>query len=209
MKHHATHGVDTKYFSNIIFSIIFFTITPLVIFISIFSIYFLNKPKTDIKVLAYETNSKVRIYSYFQNNPPAISSSVESTDARVSILRKYLKYYSSPLEPYAKMIVSEADFNQLDYRLLTAIAQQESNLCKKIPDNSYNCWGWGIHSKGSLGFNSYADGIKTVSRGINKNYIQKGLYTPTEIMSKYTPQSSGSWADGITGFMEAIEHISY
>ena len=32
-----------------------------------------------------------------------------------------------------------------DYRLLPAIAMQESTLCRSIPVDSHNCWGWGIY----------------------------------------------------------------
>ncbi|KKU47808.1 MAG: hypothetical protein UX67_C0028G0001, partial [Candidatus Woesebacteria bacterium GW2011_GWF2_46_8] len=98
-----------------------------------------------------------------------------------------------------------ADRYELDYRLTTAIAQQESNLCKIIPPGSNNCWGWGIHSAGTLGFDSFEEGIETVSAGLRKEYLDKGFRTVEEIMSKYTPLSNGSWATGVTKFMSEME----
>jgi len=98
-----------------------------------------------------------------------------------------------------------ADKYGLDFRLTTAIAQQESNLCKKTPAETYNCWGWGIHSKGTLGFEDYPHGIETVSRGLRKEYLDKGYLTVEDIMSKYTPLSNGSWAMGVSTFMAEMQ----
>jgi hypothetical protein len=109
------------------------------------------------------------------------------------------------LEPYAPSIVDTADKYGLDFRLTTAIAQQESNLCKKIPPESNNCWGWGIHSQGTLGFSSFQEGIENVSKGLREEYLDKGFRTTEEIMSKYTPLSPGSWAEGVNKFMAEMQ----
>jgi len=134
-----------------------------------------------------------------------LRATVITADARPVLLARYLEYYQSPLLPYADLIFDISQQLGLDYRLLVAIAQQESNLCKKIPDNSYNCWGWGIHSRGTLRFSSYPEAIETVAKGIKKDYIDQGLTTPEEIMKRYTPLSNGSWAAGVRQFMEEIE----
>ncbi len=139
---------------------------------------------------------------------PSISSAVFSADARPTILSKYLSRYKSPLYPLANYLVATADKYLLDYRLLVAIAQQESNLCKKIIPSSHNCWGYGIYGDKVTKFDSYEQGIETVARGLKKNYIDKGLTSPEEIMTKYTPQSlekGGSWAKGINQFLDDIE----
>jgi hypothetical protein len=139
----------------------------------------------------------------------SLKSNVVVGDARPLIIKRYLDYYQSPLAPYSEYIFEISQQAGMDYRLLVAIAQQESNLCKKIPDDSYNCWGWGIHSRGTLRFSSYPEAIKTVSEGIKENYIDKELETPEQIMSKYTPSSNGSWAAGVSQFMEEMEDDSY
>ncbi|PIX69017.1 hypothetical protein COZ40_00235 [Candidatus Roizmanbacteria bacterium CG_4_10_14_3_um_filter_39_13] len=98
-----------------------------------------------------------------------------------------------------------ADQYTLDYRLIPAIAMQESGLCKHIYEGSHNCWGWGIYGNKVTRFDSYEEAIETISRGIKKNYIDKGLTTPEAIMRKYTPPSDGSWAFGVNTFLKMIE----
>lgn len=131
---------------------------------------------------------------------------VIAADARPLLLKKYLECYHSPLAPLADFIFAVSQKYGLDYRLLVAIAQQESNLCKKIPKDSFNCWGWGIHSRGTLRFSSWEEAIETVAKGLREEYIEKGLNTPEEIMRKYTPLSNGSWAAGVREFMAEIEN---
>ena len=82
---------------------------------------------------------------------------------------------------------------------------QESNLCRLIPEDSHNCWGWGIYGTTVTRFDSYDEAIETVAKGIKKNYIDKGLVTASAIMKVYTPQSKGSWAYGVNTFLKALE----
>jgi len=126
-------------------------------------------------------------------------------DARTASLSQFLAYYQSPLEPYSEKIVMLADQYGFHYGLLPAIAMVESGLCRKIPENSYNCWGWGIYGNKVTRFESYDEAIDTISRGIKKYYIDKGLTTPEDIMRKYTPPSNGSWAHGVNTFLKIIE----
>lgn len=135
----------------------------------------------------------------------AFTFSVKTDDAIPEIIKNYLKKYDSPLLPEADYLIATAEKYNLDSRLLLAIAQQESNLCKKIPDDSHNCWGWGIHSQGTLKFSSYQEAIEVVAKGLSQNYIRKGLITPEEIMSIYTPLSEGSWAKGVQQFLDEME----
>jgi hypothetical protein len=134
----------------------------------------------------------------------AFTYTVKSEDAIPEIIKSYLKRYNSPLLPYADYLVTVSREYGLDPRLLVAIAQQESNLCKKIPDNSHNCWGWGIHSRGTLRYLSYKEAIDAVTIGLSKNYLGKGLSTPEEIMAIYTPLSNGSWAAGVQQFLDEM-----
>ena len=150
-------------------------------------------------------NSGVRVFASLPSTIPAIGGAPTATDARPELIKQYLEFYNSPLVPYAKFIVETSDKYQIDFRLITAIAQQESNLCKIIPPGSYNCWGWGIHSQGTLGFSSFEAGIETVSEGLKTEYLNKGYATVEEIMSKYTPLSNGSWAYGVNKFLGEME----
>ena len=147
----------------------------------------------------------VRIFAARPESIPSVKAEIITADAREEILKQYFKQFDSPLTNYASLIVSESDRVGIDFRLLPAIARQESGLCKIIPTDSYNCWGWGITSVDSLGFNSYEEGIRVVATGLKNNYIDKGLKTPQEIMAVYTPQSNGSWAKGVNEFMKDLE----
>lgn len=130
---------------------------------------------------------------------------VHVDDARVANLKAFFRTHGSVLYNHADKIVAEADKNGFDYRLLAAIGMQESNLCRYIPDDSYNCWGWGIYGSTVTRFESYDEAIEVVSAGIKKEYIDKGLITASKIMEKYTPSSNGSWAFGVNHFLGVLQ----
>lgn len=201
---------DFGFWKNIILIAVFFVVTPITLGISIFSLFsFKNNEAIEKKFnttnITISPKSGVSVFASLPDRTPSVSSSVEAADARPQIVANYLQFYNSPLLPYANTIVETSDKYGLDFRLITAIAQQESNLCKVIPPESYNCWGWGIHSEGTLGFSSYEKGIEEVSKGLRKEYLDKGYSTVKEIMSKYTPLSNGSWANGVETFMNDMQ----
>jgi len=135
----------------------------------------------------------------------SIDSEVKLVDGRSANLKRYLRSINSPLFEYTDVLIEEADEKGYDYKLLVAIALQESTGCKKIPPDSYNCWGWGIYGDKITRFSSYEEGIRIVSDGIKRNYIDKGLVTTEDIMRKYTPGSNGSWAWAVRFFFQRIE----
>jgi len=120
-------------------------------------------------------------------------------------IRQFLARYNSPLEPYAVDIVNAADEYGLDHRLIVAIAMQESGLCKTIPVDSYNCWGFGIYTGHVTRFTDYKDGIYTVTKALAIRYKKNGLVTPEQIMTMYTPDSNGSWATGVNHIMNRLQ----
>ena len=154
--------------------------------------------------IAYNQSENITSRSILPEVLGAFTYSIKTDDAIPEIVKNYLKKYNSPLLPYADYIVTVSRNHRLDPRLIIAIAQQESNLCKKIPDDSHNCWGWGIHSQGTLKFPSYKQAVDAVVQGLAKNYLGKGLTTPEEIMGIYTPLSDGSWARGIQQFLDEM-----
>lgn len=136
---------------------------------------------------------------------PIIDTFIKTSDARPLIIKNYLSKYKSELEPFYQNIVDVSDKYSLDFRLLVAIAQQESNLCKKIPTNSHNCWGFGIYGDKVTRFDSYPQAFEKVASTLKKDYVDKGLTSPQEIMGKYTPPSQGSWAAGVSQFLSDLE----
>lgn len=138
-----------------------------------------------------------------------INFDIQTADARVEIVRAFLERYKSTLTPYdhyAKALVDASDRYGLDYRLLPAIMMQESNLCKSSDPKLHNCLGFGIHERGTLGFDSYEDSFDRAARELKANYIDKGLVTPEQIMKKYTPSSNGSWANSVNQWIAEMEH---
>lgn len=139
---------------------------------------------------------------------PATSGTLKidivSQDARLVAVKAFFKKYNSDLFPYADEVISSADKYGLDFRLIPAIAMQESNLCKKAPKDSYNCWGFGIYATKVTTFKNYAEAIDTVTKTLAKQYKANGLETPEQIMTRYTPGSNGSWARGVNQFMNQL-----
>lgn len=208
---HTGFNDDFVFGKNMVLAAVFFLITPITLAISLFSLFSLNtsvvaKNLDGEKIYPQTPFSGVQVYASLPEQLSAVSGEIGSEDARVEIVSQYLKKYKSPLISYAGELVQVSDKYNLDFRLLPAIAQQESNLCKIIPPGSHNCWGWGIHSAGSLGFESYSEAIETVARGLKLNYQDKGFVTVPEIMSKYNPISpEGAWGKGVELFMSDME----
>ncbi len=151
----------------------------------------------------------------FGSVPPEGSTLGESTvsaEARPIIMRRFLESYHSPLAAYSDFILSVSEEYELDWRLLAAIAGAESTFCRTIPEGTYNCWGWGIHSRGTLGFSSYKEGIKIVAKGLREKFLDDGLTSVDEIMARYAPVSlsrGGSWGRAVEYFMSQLEHAEY
>src|SRR3989338_5981741 len=190
---------------NIILSTSFFIFTPILILVSIFYSLFLSYDyKIHHSSISQNSNNRVA-FAALPTNENVLGDIINFKDARIEIIRQFFEKYKSPLEPFAKNIVEDADKYGLDYRLLPAIAMQESNLCQKIIADSYNCWGFGIYGNKVTRFDSYPEAIGTVTKTLATNYIAGGLNTPEEIMKKYTPSNNGSWAYSVNYFMELLQ----
>lgn len=134
-----------------------------------------------------------------------IKTAYASQDARPLLIERYFQRYGSPMTGMEEFIVRVADENGVDPYLIIAIAQQESNLGKIMPPSCHNAWGWGIHSAGTLCFDTWEEGISTFTSGIATKYYSYGLRTPEEIMTKYNPGSpDGAWARGVTQFLDEL-----
>jgi len=146
-----------------------------------------------------------RVLASGEAEDSVMTSKAVSADARPLLVKQYLERYGSPLVEFSDLIFDVSQKYGIDYRLIVAIAQQESNLCKKSPFNCFNCWGVGIHSRGTMCFDDYPQGIEYMGNYLRTEYLDKGRQTPEEIMAKYCPLSNGSWAFGIRQFMADME----
>lgn len=161
-------------------------------------LYQVNKPE----VLGIEVYKRLTV--------PTMSPSAEQLKLdSYFAYRKKLNGRLSPLASHSALLVSEADKYGIDYRYVTTIATIESNQCQSTPDRDpYNCWGWGIYP-GSFKepFVDYADGIRTVTRGLAKNYHRKGYDTVEDIAPIYNPNTPEAWAAKVHKIFDLIDSM--
>jgi len=192
-------------------AVLFIFTAPIALVLIVFSIQYTRSGYSYGK-LSFEPNKAgYRLFLSVPNydSSDTVALSTRAKDARAALLKKFLQKYNSPLEPLSDFIVYQADKNSIDYRLIPAIAMQESTGCKFIPDDSFNCWGYGIYGDKVLKFENYELAIERVTSGLKKDYYDKGLNSPQAIMHKYTPPSialGGPWASGVEFFFDQIEN---
>lgn len=193
---------------------LFFIFVPILIFSQVFLLFgFRNSTANSyLPVLAAsdfshspDFDSSSSVYLSKETVEAEFGSQITAGDSRPILIRKYLQRFDSELEPYSDLLFEVSQKYGIDYRLMVAIAQQESNLCKRQPENCFNCWGVGIHSRGTMCFESYPQAIEWVGRYLKEEYYDLGITTVEDIMKKYCPLSSGSWANGVNQFMRDIE----
>lgn len=127
------------------------------------------------------------------NNTLTSENSVIITQEEVARKEKalfidtYFKNHDAPLEGHGMKFVLEAEKNEIDWRLLPAIAMRESTggkfACKKVPNSVF---GWGSCK---ISFSSIDESIEVVSRslgGNNPNTVHHyGDKTIKQILKKY------------------------
>lgn len=126
-------------------------------------------------------------------------------DGRAKILAQYLANFDSPLQDHAQDFIEAADTYNLDWKMVASIAGVESTFGKHIP-GGYNAWGWGVYGTQAIYFNSWRDGIFTVSKGLRENYLNKGLTDPYSINRIYA--ASPTWGSHVSFFMADLEKFA-
>lgn len=195
---------------KIFLTIIFGIFAPITLGLSLFCVWQLERTD-DLSFLVSQQAEKVlgaetplELYAAL---PPAVGSvgqAIAKGDARPILIEQYLEKYNSPLLPHSDFIFEMSEKYNLDYGLMVAIAMCESNVCKKIPDGSYNCWGF---ENGATRFQSWEQAIEQVAKTLKEEYYDKGMVTPEEIMPKYAPPSvekGGPWAKCVNQFLEEL-----
>ena len=183
---------------------VYFIATPMFVLILIFYQLFLHHQNAQVSARVLGTQTPRVKYSAVPDSPANSIATVTAREARVDVLTEFFTRYNSPLKDFADEIVDTADKYGLDYRLLPAIAMQESTLCLKAPVGTNNCWGYGIYGKKKTSFDNLSEAIDTVSQTLARDYHGKGLIEPIDIMSKYTPSNSGDWAENVSYVMARI-----
>lgn len=128
-------------------------------------------------------------------------------DNRAEVLKLYLEQYNSPLAEHVDTFVKEADANNLDWKLVAAIAGLESGYGIQIPGGSYNGWGFGIYGNHTRAFANWDDGISTVSTALRTDYLGNNPETNVyQIGARYA--ASPTWAARVTNNMYQIEQFA-
>lgn len=195
---------------KIFLTALFLIFAPLTLSVSLFGLWQIGQTKNLSTLISHEAStvlgSKTPLELYL-SIPPAIGSisqAVSTGDARPILIKQYLEKYNSPLLPYTDFIFQVSEEYGLDYGLIVAIAQCESNVCKKMPAGSYNCWGF---ENGETKFYSWEQAIEQVAKTLKEEYYDQGLVTPEQIMPKYAPPSvekGGPWARCVEQFLEEL-----
>jgi hypothetical protein len=120
---------------------------------------------------------------------------------RVQVLQQFFKKFDSPLANFSEDFIAAADFYNIDWRLLPAISGVESTFGKQMISGTYNAYGWG---GGIIRFESWSDGIWTISSALKEKYIDKGADSIYKIGRIYCPPNP-LWASKVQGFMDKIE----
>lgn len=169
---------------------------------SILFLIYLSQPK----VVQFSSQS-FKLYAALPKDSGVQIQQVRVADGRAKIIEDFFKSYSSPLSSYAQTFIKVADNYKLDWRLLPAISMQESNGGRKVIRNSHNPFGYGIYGNLVVRFSSWEEAIEKVGKALRNDYLNAGLKTPKQIMTKYTPPSlakGGAWAKGVSSFMEEL-----
>lgn len=171
----------------------------------IFSILFLIYLSSEKTIQPNQQNFK--LYAALPKKTSETVDGVVVADGRAKIVQDFFKGYNSTLVNYGQLFITVADKYKLDWRLLPAIAMQESNGGRKAIKETYNPFGYGIYTGLTIRFSSWEEGIERVGRALREDYLDKGLNSPAQIMAKYTPPSlasGGGWAKGISSFMQEL-----
>lgn len=153
-------------------------------------------------------------------------SEQETNDIRAKKIDAYFAKLDRPISPLVglgEVFVAEADKNQIDWRLLPAIAMAESGGGRsKTANYTSNIFGWGFNDDASRNdpsvniHDSFEQGIRLVSQKMRESYYDKELQTVEQIVTKYNPGSviraggkpeEATWTLQIKNFMQTINDI--
>jgi hypothetical protein len=142
----------------------------------------------------------------------AATSTAKTEDGIPELVSQYLTKYHSPMADSAFEFTRIFRAYNINPIIPLAIAQCESNLGFKIPtEDCKNPFGLGIHSQGTLCFDTWEESYEKMAKVLKEKYIDDGLTSPEEIMKRYCPNSldnGGSWAKCVTQFIDEIQTMT-
>jgi hypothetical protein len=139
-----------------------------------------------------------------QNQTPVVDPTLK---LEADAIDAYFSAHNMPLVGVGMKMAQEADNNDLDWRLLPAIAVRESTGgkfdCKKVENNPF---GWGSCK---ISFNSLDEAIETVALNLGGNNPNTASHydnkTVKQILHAYNPPSVvPHYAEQVLAIMNAI-----
>lgn len=157
------------------------------------SMPFGNIPKTDVNivltpqaVLSQKQNiGALGLLAFNQ----AVEQKANTLKVKADAIDAYFKEHDMPLEGTGMKMVQQAEANDLDWRLVAAIAIRESTggkkACVKVDNNPF---GWGSCK---IGFDSIDEAIETVALNLGGNNPNTAKHydnkTTEQILKAYNP----------------------
>lgn len=149
-------------------------------------------------------------FALLQNQIPSITQierfvdGSSARDDRASKIDAYFTKRNMPLEGYGATMVAEAEKNNIDWRLLPAIAVKESSGGRFAC--GHNPFGWGSCK---IKFSTYDAAIETVAQNLGGNNSHTAQYykdkTLVEKLHYYNNSVVPTYTAEILGFMDLIE----
>ena len=165
-------------------------------------------PKDSQDVLAQKVNIEASgPIAFNQVLRPEVNPAVEIAKAKAEAIDAYFAKYDMPLEGLGEKMVEEAERNELDWRLLPAIAVREStggkNACDRVKNNPF---GW---ASCKVGFKSNEEAIEVVAKNLGGNNPNTAHHydnkTLKQILRAYNPPSIvPRYAEQVVAIMNAI-----
>jgi len=178
-------------------------------FLPVMSLSFGSIHNTEISqsVLAQKFNIEVNGILAFNQAVNLETEVLKIKAEKAEAIDAYFAERDMPLEGTGKKMVEEAEKNDIDWRLLPAIAVREStggkNDCKKVTNNAF---GWGSCK---IGFKSDGDAIETIAKNLGGNNLNTSHHydnkTTKQILRAYNPPSIvPRYAEQVMAIMNTI-----
>ncbi len=162
-----------------------------------------QKEAAPIVLLQKQNNEGLSLFNFNQ----VVDKDAEILKIKAGAVDKYFEDRGLPLAGYGMKLVVEAEKNELDWRLVAAIAMRESTggkfACKNASNNAF---GWGSCK---IGFKTINDAIETVARNLGGNNPKTAHHydnkTTTQILRAYNPPSVVlRYAEQVIAIMDTI-----
>ncbi|KKR42492.1 MAG: hypothetical protein UT78_C0015G0010 [Candidatus Nomurabacteria bacterium GW2011_GWF2_40_12] len=167
-----------------------------------------NNLETSQNILVKKVNIEAKgLVTFNKATDPEAGSNPQVLKARAEAIDAYFAERGMPLKGMGEKMVEEAIKNDLDWRLLPAIAVREStggkHECKRVPNNAF---GWGSCK---ISFKSNEQAIETVARNLGGNNPNTARHydekTVIEILRAYNPPSIvPKYAEQVMAIMDVI-----